>query len=61
MAYMIYNQLGIKIRGADGNFHDFQGVMQIDKNIVNVIFEDDSKMTVSRRSQILYRRQRNLC
>jgi len=47
MAYMIYNQLGLKIRGADGEFHDFQGVMQIDKNVVNLTFEDDTTMTVS--------------
>ena len=50
MAYMIYNQCGLKIRGADGQFHPFEGIMQITKNIVNVTFEDDSKMTVSRRS-----------
>lgn len=45
---MIYNQLGIKIKGADGAFHKFDGVMQITKNIVNIEFEDNTKMTVSR-------------
>ena len=48
MAYMIYNQCGLKIRGADGKFHKFEGIMQISKNIVNLTFEDDTKMTVSR-------------
>lgn len=48
MSYMIYNQLGLKIKGADGNFHDFKGVMQVDKHIVRIEFEDSTKMTVSR-------------
>ena len=40
MSYMIYNQCGLKIRGADGKFHKFDGIMQITKNIVKLTFED---------------------
>ena len=48
MSYMIYNQCGLKIRGADGQFHKFEGIMQTTKNVVRLVFEDDTKMMVSR-------------
>ena len=48
MSYMIYNQCGLKIKGADGKFHKFDGIMQITKNIVKLTFEDSTSMVVSR-------------
>lgn len=48
MASMIYNQCGIKIRGADGQFHSFKGIMKTSKNVVKLRFEDNSTMIVSR-------------
>lgn len=48
MASMIYNQCGIKIRGADGLFHEFEGVMRTSKNIVKLQFDDGTSMIVSR-------------
>ena len=48
MSYMIYNQCGLKIRGADGKFHKFDGIMRITKNIVKLTFEDSTSMVVSR-------------
>lgn len=48
MSYMIYNQCGLKVRGADGQFHKFEAIMQTSKNIVKIVFKDDTKMTVSR-------------
>lgn len=48
MSYMIYNQCGLKIRGADGKFHKFDGIMQTTKHIVKLTFEDSTSMVVSR-------------
>lgn len=48
MASMIYNQCGIKIRGADGLFHPFEGIMKTSKNIVKLMFDDATNMIVSR-------------
>lgn len=48
MPCMYYNQLGLKIRGADGQFRKFAGIMQDTKNIVKLTFTDDTTMRVSR-------------
>lgn len=38
----------MKIRGSDGKFRAFEGLMQTAKNVVKLVFTDDSRMTVSR-------------
>lgn len=42
----------MKIRGSDGNFHAFEGLMQTTKNVVKLTFTDNSRMTVSRGHKI---------